>query len=297
MKWLFLLLLAADIGLAVWGWEREQQAARRVLVPEPELGDLRLLSEVAGETAVAEEAAAPAPAGAPAASDPVAAGGGAEAEAASAADEGSVVAAAPAGEPEAPPAPVVQPPVLAARPEAEPAAPPEPPVPEAAPVIENACGVIGPIETEEQLQRIMSGLVEQQVTASQRTESTLETVGFWVIIAPYESQREAIDAVQTLRQQGVTDLRRFYRGELKNGISLGMYRRERNAETRRQQILDKGFPAELLARRKRVTRYFIDYRGPAPVVAEMQRRLGTEYPDIPVHPGTCPHIATPRGIF
>ena len=327
MKWLFLLLLAANIALFIWGWEKEQQTTRQIVVLEPELGELRLLSEapadaeaMPADTMAAEDdarQASPLPSSVDDSATGLESGGvpstsheGTEQAAKSISeaavsnnvgDKSTVLAPA-----------AVQPPALESEPTQEQeqeqeqeqitiAIPEESQaVAETAPTtpkLDRACGVIGPIEEEDKLRGIVTDLVERQIDAAQRTESVLRTVGFWVIIEPYGSQKQAIDAVNTLKQQGITDLRRFYKGELKNGISLGMYRRERNAETRRRQIVDKGFAAEMLARRKRTLLYFIDYQGPVPIVESMRENLIAEYPGIAVKPESCPRIATPGGIF
>jgi len=318
MKWLFLLLLAANIALFVWGWDKQQQTVRQITVLEPEFGDLRLLSEAPAEAMAAaddapvdeddEQPASPLSPSVDASADgpepvdpPLAVNEGTE----SATESASEAAANNIGDQSRDSFPAaVQPPALESEPILEQTDSTKPENAKAvaetelkAPKVDRVCGVIGPIENENELRSIVADLVEQQVTASQRTEPILRTVGFWVIIEPYGSQKQAIDAVTALKRQGITDLRRFYKGELKNGISLGMYRRERNAETRRKQIIAKGFPAELLARRKRVLLYFIDFQGPAPVVEGMRERLSAEYSGISVQPESCPRIATPGGIF
>jgi len=323
VKWLFLLLLAANIALFIWGWEKEQQTTKQIVVLEPELGELRLLSEAPAEagampddTTVTEadaRQASPLPSSVDDSATEQESG-----DVPSTFHEGTEQAVKSTSEAAASnnvvdpsnvlvPA-VVQPPALESAQTEEQeqeqvitATTEEPQaVVEAAsitPTVDRVCGVIGPIKEEDKLRSIVTDLVERQIGVAQHTESVLRTVGFWVIIEPYGSQKQAIEAVNILKQQGITDLRRFYKGELKNGISLGMYRREQNAETRRRQIVDKGFPAELLARRKTVLLHFIDYQGPAPIVESMREKLSEVYPGISVKPESCPRIATPGGIF
>ncbi len=305
MRWLFVLLLGANVALFLWGWSQEQQERRKVQTLEPELGHLPLLSETAARTpaeSVQEENAdGPEPPSVPEeAPVPVAV---AESpvvppppeEAVTEGDEpppspvSPVVAESTSTGQEPPPAAVVPPeetPAVVAEQR-------EPPVP----VIERSCGAIGPFQDEATAREAIARLVERDIDATLRPEQEERITGYWVIIPPYPTQREAIDAVAALRQQGVVDLSRFYRGELKNGISLGVYRRERNAEMRRRQIAEKGFEAELLPRRRKQEVFYVDYQGEGAVVEGALEALRPRLGKAEVQSRACPHVATPGGIF
>lgn len=345
MKWLFILLLGANVALFLWGWSEEKRTLRHhIRVVEPEIGHLQLLSEVPGQGATMAveggqpddgigEASPPLPqpplpeqarvqpgvpedtveSGVPSGSAPPGDG--------SRVDESARVAeVAPPPQPEpaatspdmgqdeeattttAAPVDVQMPPTPPETPTAgaETGRPPAvvdgiPPAaaPAAEPAVARQCGVIGPFREEDAARQLIGRLVERQIEATLRSQQEEVITGYWVIIRPYATQREAVDAVRALREQGVEDLSRFYRGELKNGISLGVYRRERNAEQRRRQIEAKGFPAELLARRRMQPRFYIDYQGDEPDVVDLLRQLRPRMKGVGVEEHPCPALPRP----
>ncbi len=103
------------------------------------------------------------------------------------------------------------------------------------------CGAYGPFEKGSEARSVADRLHWRGVDSSLRQESYTETIGYWVMIPPVESQEMAIQTVQELKKLGIKDVRRFFRGEFKNGISLGAFSRQKNADNRRRSLISKGY--------------------------------------------------------
>lgn len=123
------------------------------------------------------------------------------------------------------------------------------------------CNVLGPIE-DEVLAKAIFREIERQggVGAALRTEPLKRVTGYWVVLPTYNDYGGAIDAIKKLKQQGIVDIQRFYRGELKDGVSLGIYNRRLNAEKRKSQIEEKGFSPEILPRYTEIPAFWIDIK-------------------------------------
>ena len=345
MKWLFSLLVLANIALLIWGLQREQVVPEVSMQEKASIGEMRLLSEsrsteiqppaeaMPSETAQASEEDESQPAGqepgpqtieqagtdtsSEIVVDPAQAGESPETEVAekvmeseqtaqvaeAAPAEETIEAAITAGTQESPEDD--QPP--AASTESEPAGessgtPPEDIAsgalvqeeqpgdsPESAAKAEEAryCGTVGPLEEETDANALQEALTEREMDAVLRKESVKKTAGFWVIITPYATQQEARAEESRLASKGVTDYRRFYRGEFKNGISLGIYSRRRNAEIRRAAIEAEGFSPVLVPRTRRITEFWLDFKAAPADKADNQNWLAENHPKLNAKDQSC----------
>jgi len=335
MKWLFSLLVLANIALLIWGLQREQVVPEVSMQEKASVGAMRLLSEsrsteiqppaeaMPSETAQASEEDESLPAvqepgpqtiehtgtdtSTEIAVDPAQAGELLESEqtvqiAEAAPEEETIEAAITAGTQESPED--EQPP--AASTESEPAGesgtPPEDIAsgalvqeeqpgdsPESVVKVEEAryCGSVGPLEEETDANALQEALTERGMDAVLRKEIVRKTAGFWVIIPPYATQQEARAEESRLASKGVTDYRRFYRGEFKNGISLGIYSRRRNAEIRRAAIEAEGFSPELVPRTRRITEFWLDFKAALPDKADNQNWLAENHPKLNARDQSC----------
>ena len=159
------------------------------------------------------------------------------------------------------------------------------------------CGTLGPLLEGEIAQSAIETLEDSGINASLRRETRKQQAGFWVIIPPYRNRNSAVEAAKRLKELGFTDIWRFYKGEFKNGISLGMYSRRRNAETRRDSIVATGFFPEVLPRYRDVVMHWIDYRVEGEENLSALDTVMLAYPELKQEKVECPHIAVPKGIF
>ncbi|TVT50584.1 MAG: SPOR domain-containing protein [Sedimenticola thiotaurini] len=163
--------------------------------------------------------------------------------------------------------------------------------------INMVCGAFGPFERGAVARELSESLSSQGMDASLRRESMEKPIGYWVIIPPLESQQAAIKKVSELRASGISDIRRFVKGEQKNGISLGVFSSKVNAQVRQQEIAKKGHAAKVIPRLIVVPTYWVDYRADQEragrAVETLRQRneaiKNTEYP--------CSRVVTSGGIF
>lgn len=342
MKWLFSLLVLANIALLIWGVQRERVVPDVSMQESTSIGEMRLLSE-SRDTEVqppeegmsSQVADAPEIEEVPLASQepepvPMEQAAGTDTPGEVAVDPGQTVEeretelgegsveseqttqvaeATPADEPmeasiatETPPEAIssgvsAEEGQLADSPESlvaveegivEPVPTEEVPVQEA-----QYCGTVGPLEEETEANALLEALTERDIEAFLRNETVQKSAGFWVIIPPYATNQEARAEERRLASTGVKDYRRFYRGEYKNGISLGIYSRRRNADIRKAAIEAKGFSTEVVPRTKQITEFWLDYKAAPANKADNQDWLAENYPKWGVKDQSCSLIAMP----
>jgi len=155
------------------------------------------------------------------------------------------------------------------------------------------CGTVGPLEEEKDANALLEALADQEMAAVIRKESVQKASGFWVIIPPFSTNQEARAEENRLASASVKDYRRFYRGEFKNGISLGIYSRRRNAETRRAAIEAKGFSPEVVPRTRQITEFWLDYKAASANKAANQSWLAENHPNLSDQEQSCSLIGEP----
>lgn len=315
MKWLFLLLLIVNLVILGWGVQSERSAATIAPVLPADLGDLRLLSEVESASIpvqllpqdLAVSQSLPAVAEASGEVNPESEEKP-EPEPESRNEESGSIQP----EPELGEAPVGDIPQQLAAKNEEPVVEVEimhdagaevesedsleqAVVPEKSVTL--TCGAFGPLERGSRARSVLSKLLQADIEASLRSETHKKTIGYWVIIPPLESKEAAIKTVKELRAQGVKDIRRFFRGDQKNGISLGVFSKQGNAEKRQQELVDKGQPAEVQPRYIDAPLYWVDYRAEEALSEKMSKQLLEQYPKLKLEIYSCSSIVTPSGIF
>lgn len=283
MKWLFTLLLLVNLVILGWGLQRDPDAAAVATRVSPGIGNLQLLSEVDGglggiaseqqtEQSLSDQAAVNSPTVLTA---PSPASGVAQKQ-----EEQETPIA------EKLPAP--------AAPSAETESQQEQKLSESAPMV---CGAFGPFERGAEARAIAESLVGEGMDASLRRESMEKPIGFWVLIPPLSSQEAAIEKVKQLRASGIEDIRRFVKGDLKDGISLGVFSRKANAQKRQQEITSKGHRADVVPRLITVPSYWIDYRSDQSRVDRAATRLRESQEGIKNEQYPCSRVVTSGGIF
>lgn len=291
MKWLFTLLLLANLVILGWGWQRDPDAAVNLPRERPGIGNLQLLAEL--DTAP-EKTSGMATAEAP----PPGAGPG----------NTPVEPADPAPRPDLPPEPVLsaRPPAavvtgnrpaepLQADAESQPTEGSVAPL-KSAPVV-TVCGAFGPFERGAEARSLAESLASQGMDTSLRRESMEKPIGYWVMIPPLESREAAIEKVKQLRASGIKDIRRFVKGDQKDAISLGVFSKRSNALSRLQEIAGKGHRAEVVPRLISVPSYWVDYRSDRTRVERAAARVAESHDGIKNEQYPCPRVVTSGGIF
>ncbi|MGE0483082.1 MAG: hypothetical protein AB7Q81_02985 [Gammaproteobacteria bacterium] len=184
MKWIVLLLLAANLGLYGWQYSRHvDEATRTVLTRKPQPADapsLQLLSELEHLPPLKD--------------------------------------ATSVEQPRTPASAEVNDQVEAS----------------------DRCLDIGPFDSTAARDRVRDWLREYTARTVGRSENVRQRRFFWVYLEP--TTDEAAQAnLDDLRSRGVTDYMLIRRGELKNAISLGLFRSQDSVNRRLAEMSEKGY--------------------------------------------------------
>jgi len=301
VRGLFILLLLVNLAVFGWGMQRDPDFSAPQSVAHTGVGNIRLLSELP----VDQESVV------------TSAGSSAAHEVESVADT-AVVADAPApmsGETEDP-APAMEAgaiplPVPAEEPAIQDQEAVEPVSPNGQETVREAlpsrqeepvgselmCGAFGPFERGATGREVIDLLKGRGLDASLRRDSLEKPVGYWVLIPPLPDRDAAVAKVAQLRESGITDVRRFVKGEQKNGISLGVFSSRENALRRQKEVSDKGHSSRIVPRTITLPTYWVDYRGNKARVDSAETELSGRYPEMKNERYPCSRVVTPGGIF
>ncbi len=324
MRHLFLLLLAVNIGLFVWGYQREPLNGQTAPRPRPDVGHLRLLSErpplPTPESPPVPEAAQDAVEADPAAgaadirmehAEPAESGAGVESllpeeppgavrQEAEAVDreegeerpsvkEAVAAVGRPAEGPPSPPEKVAGPdPDLATGPAPRvEAAVPEPPP--------SICYRLGPVTALAPAEGLAGHLAQLGLDVVIHRRVVTQPKGYWVMLPPQASYAQARQRLQELKAAGISDLWLFHKGAYKNAISLGLYSRLSNAEAARSAAREKGVEAVVQPRQVQMERYWLGFWSAQqpPLAEESRLALQEAYPEENFTLQPCPAVVTP----
>jgi len=147
------------------------------------------------------------------------------------------------------------------------------------------CLDIGPFADSAARDRLRDWLREFVARLETRTEAVRQRQFFWVYLEPTsdESARQNLD---DLRARGVTDYMLIRRGDLKNAISLGLFRSQDSVNRRLAEMTEKGYQPIVVPRFETSERYWVS----AQLAAAHSERL--ELPeslvvDVPVRSIDC----------
>jgi cell division protein FtsN len=276
MKWLFSILLIANLAMFIWVFP-QQDGAPSGDRPE-DFGQLRLVGEQqeAASEISAEDASKIQPPTivletemrvSPAEIEPVI--------------PVTTESVAPVTtEPVAPPE-LTSKPIAEEEAVAEAAAPPVTPAsPE--PPDEPMCGRVGMFDKRSQAELLSVRLLAQGGKTDIISESSNEQAGFWVLIPAQPNRAAAIKIAKRLESAGVADIWRFTSGKLAHAISLGLFRNRARAQARRNEIANLGFKPEVRPRYREQTRYWLNYRytGDTPLTETRWQELKQQHPEL-----------------
>lgn len=160
-----------------------------------------------------------------------------------------------------------------------------------------SCGAFGPFERGAVGREVIDLLKRRGFDASLRRDSLDKPVGYWVLIPPLADREAAVDKVNRLKESEITDIRRFVKGEQKNGISLGVFSSRENALKRQKEIASKGHSTQIVPRTITLPIYWVDYRADKTRIDRIEEELSIRYPEMKNEQYPCSRVVTPGGIF
>ena len=122
-----------------------------------------------------------------------------------------------------------------------------------------------------------------------RLEERRAVASHQVYLPPFASREEAAAKLRELRARGVRDIAVIRRGELKNGISLGVYRLEANMRWRVDALERLGYPVRHAPNVRTLPEYVVEARARrgANVPSTLEADWAARFPERPPTPVDC----------
>jgi len=142
----------------------------------------------------------------------------------------------------------------------DPQADPEPAQRNPAPAAVARCYTIGPFREIDAIANARRRLADLGITSGQRVRSEREFFGYSVYLPPRASREDARALTRELRARGITDYYIMSDRELRNAVSLGLFRERRHAERLHRKVTALGFSPRLEPRYRERELRWLDYR-------------------------------------
>jgi hypothetical protein len=119
------------------------------------------------------------------------------------------------------------------------------------------CLDIGPFEQAEARDALGEWLHDLVASTHTRTETERTRQFFWVYLEPTDTPETAQRNLSELANKGVSDYMLISRGDLKNAISLGLFRSQDSVNRRLAELSEKGYKPVVVPRFEVADRYYI----------------------------------------
>jgi hypothetical protein len=149
------------------------------------------------------------------------------------------------------------------------------------------CFTLGPIDSRSAMRSIQDELERSVVQLSWHETSAVVEQGYWVYLEPFGSYGQAAEAVEQLLAAGVTDYYVMPEGPFEHAVSVGLYERRSQAETRLAEIeaLGLGWPVAMEMQRRDEPRYWLDF--------EIRDDTDVDIPGLVENAGGAQHLEVP----
>ena len=125
--------------------------------------------------------------------------------------------------------------------------------------------------------------------AAVRLEEKRNVTSWRVFLPPLESHERAAEKVRDIQSAGVRDVAIIGDGDLKNGVSFGVYQDEKNMRRRLSALEALGFAARSVpVEVERADEYVIEFSAPGAAASEWK----TRFPDRPIRTATCSEVSS-----
>lgn len=121
------------------------------------------------------------------------------------------------------------------KPESEPS-PAAEEISKAPPPVVMACFTLGPFKNEAAAGQMYKALLPLDIMVEQRLSERRIPKNYWVYLPPQKNYAEARRKVESLLKKGLDDMFIMGDGEMKNAISLGLFKRKSTATARFNQV-------------------------------------------------------------
>ncbi|MDH3714870.1 MAG: SPOR domain-containing protein [Gammaproteobacteria bacterium] len=143
-----------------------------------------------------------------------------------------------------------------------------------------ACFTLGPFRSQDGAARAREALQGLRLKPTGRVRNEREQYGFQVYLPPLGSREAAIDAARELADKGITEYYIMNEKNLRNAISLGLFRSKAHASRQVERLKEIGVFVEILPRYRDRKLYWLDYNDAGQALNDAAIRQF--FPDDPV---------------
>ena len=151
-----------------------------------------------------------------------------------------------------------------------------------------ACYTIGPFEARNLALRAQGRLADAALDTRQRVDDSAQRPGYWVLLPPFPTRAEAVQAIERLKQRAVSDYFLVAAGEHKNGVSLGVFSERARAVRRLREMRRLGFAPALEEVQLPDRKLWLDTAPGAQPPEDVFRALRRDYPGVHRESVACP---------
>ena len=123
---------------------------------------------------------------------------------------------------------------------------------------EAMCYALGPFDGLEQAQNISEKLQDLGAFTKERSVTSESPIGYWVYLPSYKTWKDAKDKVVLLEGKGFKDMFIVGRGQMKNAVSLGLFKSENGAKSRVSDLKKIGEKPKIQTQYKQQDLFWID---------------------------------------
>lgn len=102
------------------------------------------------------------------------------------------------------------------------------------------CHIVGPFSDSEESDNFIERLASMDIRSEKHELELSVGMSHWLYLPPEVSRKDALRKLAQLQEQGI-DSYVIPKGELANGISLGMFTKKELADSQLKQIISKGW--------------------------------------------------------
>jgi len=142
------------------------------------------------------------------------------------------------------------------------------------------CNTLGPFKSKKKANRLRKELKKLGIPTERRMSKDNSRKGFWVLIPPAESRKDAKQSVQALKSKAIKDYFLVVTGEQTNAVSLGVFSQSDLAQKRYDQILALGFLVKIRQVNLPKREYWLDWPKDRQLMPNILDKFRLQFPNI-----------------
>jgi cell division septation protein DedD len=142
------------------------------------------------------------------------------------------------------------------------------------------CNTLGPFKSKKSANAIKAELLALGIKAERRTSKDNTRKGYWVLIPPEKSRKQARAHISELKEKNVKDYFLVVTGEQVNAVSLGVFSKSELAQRRYKEIKDLGFRVKLQKVDLPLREYWLDWPRDMQLLPEVLDAFRERHPNI-----------------